>query len=629
MAETRDAGRPGRRESTLSASLPGHRAAFATRLRELRRECGQPSYRRLSELAHCSFAALSAAAAGRRFPTWEMTRGYVTACLRHAGREADIATALPKWRRLWEDFEVREKAHRLEPSPPPVVSPAPGRLRLRLRSAVAGAVLLSLLVTMAAATAVPGRPAPMSGLFNIVVAPFEGFPPGAGGLERTLTGELERWARGDAAVQTRGPAGVDHVPGGDADDRDRALTRLAGLHHADVVVTGRLSAGRPQEDRDAAENRTVTIDIVLTDRVFAETPELAGRHELTLTEPADVLRGNIEVSRALATDAVRFVQAIVAFVRGLGRYALDRYAAAEQDFRQADTALSGLAAHAATPVPVVLLMLGNAVGRTGRFAEAADIFRRALDHDPGYTRAAVGLADAVRAGVPCDRNADLAPLRSALAHYAEALPRARTPLLTMKIRLGLGLSYQCLSLSGAAHWAQADEHFAAVLSLHRAGRMSGEAGRQAARLAAEARAAQALTAWRSGDLREAAASYEAALALLSTVGVTRPTIRDRERLFRKNLDDVRGPGPARSPAVPRTRPASPPPRERPAPGNVPSQPPTFVGGTPAPPGGPAPGPVTTGPAAPLPGTTGAGPEDQAPADQNEPSGGASPTSTPQ
>ncbi|MFG1603898.1 ATP-binding protein [Actinoplanes sp. NPDC049265] len=117
MDVNRDAPRRGRREGILDAALPAYRFGFATRLRDLRRECGQPPYRALSRFAHCCSGSLSEAASGRRFPTWETTRGYVTGCLRHAGREADIDRLLPQWRRMWEDADVRERGRRTGPPP--------------------------------------------------------------------------------------------------------------------------------------------------------------------------------------------------------------------------------------------------------------------------------------------------------------------------------------------------------------------------------------------------------------------------------------------------------------------------------------------------------------------------------
>jgi hypothetical protein len=53
---------------------------FAAELRRLRTEAGNPPYRELAKTAHFSKATLSAAAAGHRLPTWDVTRAYVLAC---------------------------------------------------------------------------------------------------------------------------------------------------------------------------------------------------------------------------------------------------------------------------------------------------------------------------------------------------------------------------------------------------------------------------------------------------------------------------------------------------------------------------------------------------------------------
>jgi len=495
----------------MDSTLPAHRVAFASRLRDLRRECGQPTYRAMSQLAHCSFASLSGAAAGRRFPTWEATRGYVTACLRHAGREAEIDTVLPHWRRRWEDACVREKAGGTEPAPaaapPPVARP---RHRRPWRPAAAF-VVLALLMTLAGASMQPSAPTPMTGLFNILVVPFAGLPA----LETALARDLGQWARDEPIITVRGPSGVDRVP----------LERAAAEHASDVVLTGRLAT--------AGDRWTMTIDVLVTDRVFAETPEFVGHHEISLTEPADVIRGNVEVNRQLVGDAVRYVQAVVAFVRGLGRYALDDYPGAERDFRTADRGLSTITN--AIRAEVILLMLGNALGRTTQYAEAAQIYRRALQARPEYARATVGLAEVLRVS----HRDDPAELRQASTLYQRALGRREGPLLEMKARLGLGLTYQSLSVIKAGNlWTEADAEFARVLQANTAAGLHGEAERQSTRLAAEARAGQALAAWVAGRNAEAAIAYEEALGLLSRIQVDRPTIRERELIFLHNLRDV-------------------------------------------------------------------------------------------
>lgn len=66
---------------------------LAADLRHLRAKGGSPPYRELAKTAHFSKATLSAAAAGHRLPTWEVTSAYVRAC----GGDVDA------WRLRWQD----------------------------------------------------------------------------------------------------------------------------------------------------------------------------------------------------------------------------------------------------------------------------------------------------------------------------------------------------------------------------------------------------------------------------------------------------------------------------------------------------------------------------------------------
>jgi len=65
---------------------------FACALRELRRQAGCPTYREMQAVSSVSYSSLSRAAAGRRLPTWHVTRGFVLAC----GGDLD------DWRSRWE-----------------------------------------------------------------------------------------------------------------------------------------------------------------------------------------------------------------------------------------------------------------------------------------------------------------------------------------------------------------------------------------------------------------------------------------------------------------------------------------------------------------------------------------------
>jgi tetratricopeptide (TPR) repeat protein len=525
-----DEARRGRREEALDAALPAHRAAFATRLRELRRECGQPTYRTLSGLAHCGSGSLSEAASGRRLPTWETTRGYVSGCLRHAGRAGELGAVLPVWRHAWEEATLLERAHRAPPAPqaapprpapqaaPPRPAPQAAPPRAHRLPAVL-AVVTVLMATMVAAVGTPREVTAMTGLYNVLVVPFA---EPAAAVQHAVVRELTAWAGRDDTVAVRGPATIRRATG------DDELGRLARAHHADVVVTG--------EARTAGDDWTITIDLLLTDRVFAETPEFVGHHELSMAAPADLVRGNIELHRRLADDTLRYIRSVVSFVSGLGHYALGRYAPAEWEFRAAAEGITGRR-------EVVRLMLGNAIGRGSgkRYDEAAAAFRLALAERPDYPRATVGLAEALRAGASCDLTGVQA-LRQSLRRYDEALQARAGALLEMKARLGRGLAYQCLAVAGTQPptWAEADVEFARVLGREATAELTGGAGRHGLRLAAEARAGQALTGYLTADGRfgryvEAARAYQDALGLLAR---SHPATREREVVFLRNLRNV-------------------------------------------------------------------------------------------
>src|SRR5690349_10739941 len=58
----------------------GPRERFAYELRQLRRASGNHTYEKLAEQSHYSRTALSEAAGGRSFPSWEVTSAFVRAC---------------------------------------------------------------------------------------------------------------------------------------------------------------------------------------------------------------------------------------------------------------------------------------------------------------------------------------------------------------------------------------------------------------------------------------------------------------------------------------------------------------------------------------------------------------------
>lgn len=533
---TSSAARRGRPQAPLDPAYPPHRRALAQRLRDLREACGEPPYRVLSGLAHCGSGSLSEAASARRLPTWETTRAYVTGCLRYAGREADVPVELARWHEWWilaaEQERCAGPAESPVPAAPagpaPVPHPAPGRRRRRVLT-VAVLVVSLAAVGLIRSDAAPA-PAPMTGLFNVVAVPFDGGDI-APAFPDALFGRLADRARGSSTTQVRGPRRIAPVAAGA--DREPALARIAARHGADVVVTG--------EVRADGDRVTVVVEIFAGARTLEDIPEFAGRHVVTRTEPADVFRRNVAVHERLADAALRHLDALTAFVRGLGDYALDDYTAAEKEFLRAerlwhDTGTQPAALH---------LMLGNTVGRAGvhRAAEAAGWFRRALREAPAYGRAELGLAEAVRVTATCepgdDRQRD--SLHEALDRYGAVLAtrwtdRDAAVMAHMKARLGMGLTHQCLTLAGLAdRGPAADEHFRQVLDLQVAVPAGGAPRRHALRLASEAYAGLALGASLRGDHRAAARDYEAALRSLRAIDAVRASNVERELVFLRQV----------------------------------------------------------------------------------------------
>jgi hypothetical protein len=430
--------------------------------------------------------------------------------------------------------------------PEPKERPNGQRSRSRPNAAAVAAVVLATLGLLGGG-AVPPM-ARMTGLYNIVVAPFTAIGAAAQSLvptevQHVLTRELRDWSEGEAAVQLRGPQGIDLA----ADlDRRGALHAAAVSHGADVVI-----AGRVEPSGDGA--LTVTVELFLDVRIVEETPELAGVHEISVTEPADVLDRNPAINERLAQDARDHVAGVVAFVRGLGGYAVDDYAAAEEDFLTAAAELAASGRHIAG-LETVHLLLGNTIGRGDprRLAVAADHFRTALALNPSYPRARIGLAEVMRAGTSCaPGEADDTRLQRAAEDYRAALASAADTdgldpaLLELKARLGLGLAHQCRTIAGLGnHWADAETEFGRVLHLYEQEEAATVSSRQRLRLAAEARAGQALTALmtaeqpdaaRYGGYPAAAQAYADALALLRQIDVVRPTNLRRELVLLRNL----------------------------------------------------------------------------------------------
>lgn len=483
-----DAVRRGRRESRLDAAAPVHRRAFAQRLRDLRAECYTPPYRVLSLLAHCATGTLSEAAGGRRLPTWETTRAYVTGCLRHAGRDGELTAELDRWRAAWERAARAERKPYTPHLPAPAAVP---RVRLGRRTRPLLFLPLTLLVlplTLLVVLAVSGlravRPvvaAPMNGLFNVLLAAPEWTgegdrPAAADRLHALLEGDLRAWSAGTSTVQTRSP---ERTPPGD-------LGTLAAEQNADVVL-------RPVLSDDGGWS-LIAVEVFLADRTLGGTPEYAGVYRLGLLEPPGFHPG---VTGDVRPAVLSYRNAVLSLVRGVGAYAYGDFAAAESHFARAGDELRLLGDAGERPVgrSAADLLLGIAVTAQSPARAVAPLERAVSGEDPPDGRAQVALGAALSATVRCERPAaaEVRRLRDADEHYERFLHRPPDDgpgLLDLTARYGLGRNAECQGRAGLdGAWQRAEQEYAEVLRLRETTRLTGASARQATTLAGEALAA--------------------------------------------------------------------------------------------------------------------------------------------
>ena len=100
-------------------------AAFALDLRALRLSAGNAPYRKMAQTAHYSAPALSLAASGKKFPTWECTRAYLRGC--GVGDESEIKQWKKRWQQVYDFTRSPQNpaGHDQKAQPVPAVAAGP------------------------------------------------------------------------------------------------------------------------------------------------------------------------------------------------------------------------------------------------------------------------------------------------------------------------------------------------------------------------------------------------------------------------------------------------------------------------------------------------------------------------
>jgi len=320
---------------------------------------------------------------------------------------------------------------------------------------------------------------PMTGDFNVAVATFT--EVGADGTttvtphseqlstdvsERIATELGELNAEEGFNFQVRGPADTGFLSGATKSDRAEAADELATEIGADVVVYGALS-----EDGFDPE-----FFVQRRARNLSRAEELTGSHDLGSRILGSGLgSGSITDNAELRRELAARTEALVQFVIGLSWYGGRDFAEAAQAFDRAD--VDGW--READGKEILYLFKGNAGGNLREFDAAGTEYQRALDLNPDYARAHIGLGSVIfqTAHHGCEaETVDEFGIRDAAASYRAALEAEDQPAVSnidAKASFGLGRVYACLSQALAeARWEEAAAEFQRVVDEYRGGNES-------------------------------------------------------------------------------------------------------------------------------------------------------------
>jgi tetratricopeptide (TPR) repeat protein len=335
----------------------------------------------------------------------------------------------------------------------------------------------------------PTQPSPMLGDLRLAVAPFDSTDLRQGhatpasitaamrvasGVADQLTAELAPLRR-HLRVELRPPAQLRPIGETSPARRAEAAAARARQHGADILVHGILVV-------DAASTR-LEPQVYLADSIRPDGDELLGDHKLgaAIVTPGDP-NSNQLLPLALAEPLAARVRALAALSIGISYYHLGRLAEADRYLTLASQT-SGWGE--GEGIELLHLVVGNVAARRGaelrrngkdtaaaaQFARALRAYQAALAVQPGYARAIYGIAETrfLQLNLHCEHSTrhEIGRLQQSVAGFEAASRAPYQPAganLDLKIDLGLGRAYVCLSLAGVDHRSQAITHLQRVLA---------------------------------------------------------------------------------------------------------------------------------------------------------------------
>jgi tetratricopeptide (TPR) repeat protein len=327
------------------------------------------------------------------------------------------------------------------------------------------------------------HPTPMTGDVNVAVAEFASLRPDgdvavteesralASSVHDALRDdliEMEQSGDADASIdyEVQAPDVTGPIDGETAEERAAQADQIGSRFSADIVVYAVIDV-RP----DAT---STTPEFYLTDRnLVVGAEELIGQYRLgnALAEPGHI--SNVNVRSRLREGLLARTSGLIHLVIGLSYFELQEYDSALEVFDDIES--NGGISHD-DGGEVLHLFWGNAAGRLGDLQLAEEQYQLALDINPEYARARVGLAETMyqRSYNDCTSDAvDAEGVQQALHGYQSALTADDRPArsnIESKVSLGVGRAHLCLSIARVEDsWAKAETELRRVANAYENG----------------------------------------------------------------------------------------------------------------------------------------------------------------
>ena len=370
------------------------------------------------------------------------------------------------------------------------------------------------------------QPQVMSGEFNVAVAEMTVIDEN-GATIRSEDGEavseflytrmeigFEELNLHDIRYEIWGPKQTGRVRGNTPEERSIAAQQLSEDINADVIIYGVITIKQPAQ---------FSPEFYVDYKGFEQIEDITGEHKLgsamSITLPFELTQMQAIENPALSARA----NALSLITIGLAFLSVDDVHEASDYFHQAEQ-VEGWFTSAGKEV--VYMLLGNAYSRQASIEKsdeyinaARDNYTRALEINPGYGRAKIGLAGVVylnALGNPNDasfKNVDLEMLDRAEALFEEADKIENVPEsanIQTKSAFGLGQIYFVKAQILGEDWIEsAKNEFSMVIEDYEAG------DERISELASHAYARLGLLKWLEGDTEKAIEYYQKAIEIAS------------------------------------------------------------------------------------------------------------------